>query len=364
MTQTATELGRQRFSSALQSALTLNDVAAAYLGAVGDVIPAHAMAIYGFDSSERSNTSGQWWSTAGEELHEGYEQYGRQDDPVLKFVIEQQRPIDSSRVARRSEWESCGARQALGIEGYAHSMQAPLLVSGLPFGTLNFARAEHRPPFSTQDLAAARLVGEQLGLAAERALRYEATGHRATALEHALDQIVQGVIVTDLDGQVLFQNRVARNEWGLQVDADRAPLPGVIADCIAEAMSSFRDEGKRVFIRNVRGRSADRKAILKSYRLSERDQTAVTLLFACADRQSAARQLPVWDVLTRREQEIAQLVSEGLTTKQIAARAFVSENTVKQHLKRVFAKTDVSTRAELVQLIWASGRNSDQPTAG
>ncbi|MGW2184030.1 response regulator transcription factor [Streptomyces sp. NPDC001732] len=52
------------------------------------------------------------------------------------------------------------------------------------------------------------------------------------------------------------------------------------------------------------------------------------------------------------------MVSEGLTTKQIAARAFISENTVKQHLKRVFAKTGVSNRAELVQLIWTSGRPS------
>ncbi|MGW5690473.1 LuxR C-terminal-related transcriptional regulator [Streptomyces asiaticus] len=36
-------------------------------------------------------------------------------------------------------------------------------------------------------------------------------------------------------------------------------------------------------------------------------------------------------------------------------RAFISENTVKQHLKRIFAKTDVSSRAELVQLMWSAG---------
>ena len=65
----------------------------------------------------------------------------------------------------------------------------------------------------------------------------------------------------------------------------------------------------------------------------------------------------MWDVLIRREQDIAQLVSEGLTTKQIAEKAYISENTVKQHLKRVFAKTDVSNRAELVQLIWSAVDN-------
>jgi DNA-binding CsgD family transcriptional regulator len=47
-----------------------------------------------------------------------------------------------------------------------------------------------------------------------------------------------------------------------------------------------------------------------------------------------------------------------LTTKQIAERAFISENTVKQHLKRVFAKVDVHNRAELVQLVWAHSEHS------
>ena len=54
------------------------------------------------------------------------------------------------------------------------------------------------------------------------------------------------------------------------------------------------------------------------------------------------------------QQEIAELVSAGLTTKEIASRAFVSENTVKQHLKRIFAKTDVRNRAELMQRVWAA----------
>jgi DNA-binding CsgD family transcriptional regulator/PAS domain-containing protein len=349
-------VANQRFSSALQSALTMDEVASAYLGTVDRVIPADGLGLYELDPAGRSVVDVR--ATVGEKLLEGYEEYGRQDDPILRFVAEHQRPIDSSRVTHAEEWESCGARQALATEGFAHSMEAPLLVSGMLFGTINFARPEHCPTFSTRDLASARTVSEQLGLAVERALRYEATGQRATALEHALDRLAQGVVVTDLEGQVLFQNRVARRDWDLQVGAGSTPLHGAIADCIMEAMSAFRDGGKRVFTRNVQDHASKRKTIVKSYRLSGRDSTAVTLAFPCAE-DPMARQLPVWDVLTPREQEIAQLVSEGFTTKQIAARAFISENTVKQHLKRVFAKTDVSTRAGLVQLIWTSGHAAE-----
>jgi DNA-binding CsgD family transcriptional regulator len=41
-----------------------------------------------------------------------------------------------------------------------------------------------------------------------------------------------------------------------------------------------------------------------------------------------------------------------LTNRQIAERAFVSETTVRQHLKRIFRKFDVHNRAQLVQSIW------------
>lgn len=353
MTETVAD---QRFSNALQSALTMDEVASAYLGTVDCVIPAEGLGLYELDPVGRSVVDVR--ATVGGKLLEDYEKYGRRDDPVLRFVADHKRPIDSSRVTQAEEWESCGARQALATEGFAHSMEAPLLVSGVLFGTINFARPEHCPPFSTRDLASARTVSEQLGLATERALRYEATGQRATVLEQALDRLAQAVVVTDLDGQVLFQNRVARRDWNLQVGAGGIPLHGAIADCIIEATNAFRDGGKRVFTRNVQDHASKQTAIAKSYRLSGRDRTAVTLLFPCAEGP-VARRLPVWDVLTPREQEIAQLVSEGFTTKQIAARAFISENTVKQHLKRVFAKTDVSTRAELVQLIWTSGHAAE-----
>jgi DNA-binding CsgD family transcriptional regulator/PAS domain-containing protein len=332
----------------------MDEVAAAYLGSVGRVIPAAGLGLYALDTTVGAVVDVR--ATVGGDLLAEYEEYGRQDDPVLDFIVEHRRPIDSSRVVCSDAWERCGARHALGTEGLAHSMEAPLIVSGVLFGTINFARPAQLPSFSDRDLSAARTVSEQLGLATERAMRFEATGHRATALENALDRMGQAVVVTDLDGQVLFQNRIARRDWDVDVRPDNTPL-GTITSCIADAMSEFRNDGKRVFTRSVHDRTTNRKVIVKSYRLSERDSTAVTLVFPCAE-ETTAHKLPAWDVLTRREQEIAQLVSEGLTTKQIAERAFISENTVKQHLKRVFAKTDVNTRAELVQLIWTSGRPS------
>lgn len=54
------------------------------------------------------------------------------------------------------------------------------------------------------------------------------------------------------------------------------------------------------------------------------------------------------DALTGREREVLDLLVQGLTNKQIADRLVISPNTVKRHLKAVFAKLEVNTRAAAV----------------
>ena len=54
--------------------------------------------------------------------------------------------------------------------------------------------------------------------------------------------------------------------------------------------------------------------------------------------------------ITPRELEILQLIAEGLSNKEIAARVFVSENTVKTHSSRVFEKLGAKRRTQAVQL--------------
>ncbi len=50
--------------------------------------------------------------------------------------------------------------------------------------------------------------------------------------------------------------------------------------------------------------------------------------------------------LTEREQEILRWVAQGLANKEIAYRLGISQNTVKVHLRNIFAKTNLQSRTE------------------
>ena len=53
--------------------------------------------------------------------------------------------------------------------------------------------------------------------------------------------------------------------------------------------------------------------------------------------------------ITPRELDVLKLIAEGLSTREMADRLCVSENTVKTHCSRVYDKLGVSRRTQAVQ---------------
>jgi len=82
--------------------------------------------------------------------------------------------------------------------------------------------------------------------------------------------------------------------------------------------------------------------------LGRGDQTS-SALWSPTDRgwEPAARGLP----LTRREREIAELIAQGLTNRQIAARLFIAERTVDTHVGRILVKLGCANRAQVAAIV-------------
>lgn len=56
----------------------------------------------------------------------------------------------------------------------------------------------------------------------------------------------------------------------------------------------------------------------------------------------------VSDLLSERESEVLRLVALGMSNKEIAARLFLSQRTVKAHLTNIFNKLNVASRSEAI----------------
>jgi DNA-binding CsgD family transcriptional regulator len=77
--------------------------------------------------------------------------------------------------------------------------------------------------------------------------------------------------------------------------------------------------------------------------------TLVTVLELQRDRSEIGA--ATLTALTPREREIALLVVNGLTDREIAQRLYLSHHTVSQYVKRIYRKLDVPSRVALTRLL-------------
>jgi DNA-binding CsgD family transcriptional regulator len=117
----------------------------------------------------------------------------------------------------------------------------------------------------------------------------------------------------------------------------------------------LRGEGRRVDARRELTKAFDMFTAMEMTGFAERSRRELLANGGKAPK----RDVKTRDDLTAQEVQIARLARDGLSNTEIAARLFVSPRTVEWHLRKVFAKLNVSRRGQLVTAL-RDGRHSSE----
>jgi two-component system NarL family response regulator len=72
--------------------------------------------------------------------------------------------------------------------------------------------------------------------------------------------------------------------------------------------------------------------------------------FTSLAKQAARQEQVPTPVLTARELEVLRLVARGMSNKDVAEELFISENTVKNHVRNILEKLQIHSRMEAVMI--------------
>jgi DNA-binding CsgD family transcriptional regulator len=186
-------------------------------------------------------------------------------------------------------------------------------------GWVGTFRREGEGMFGRDEVRAANAVVDAISSSLVVADGFE----RSSRPEHACDLLVSP------DGEVLHASRTAK-PWLLRPDAHDRVRAWASGRAGREA-SEWNSEG--LSLRWVRLHGPEREL----YLLSLKPETPL-------------RRAPSW-VLTDTELEVANLLSQGLRLRDVAAMLGMAPETARTHRKHVYAKLTVSSRAELARVL-------------
>lgn len=271
-----------------------------------------------------------------------YNRHAGEVDPVLAAAQETGQAAYNLDLMSAEEWrESAIYRLAYRMHGMRHVVTAPVPSAGRIAGNLHFGTADPEHDFVADDLRMADAIAALLGstlAGIERWQRVEQDRDRALA---ALEMMGTPIAVCEPRSTELQLNDGARRLLADVVDADEG-LHRLLAR--SPDQSGF---SRRIEVELVSGEHATVHGHTSPVRGRDGGLVSVLELEHESPRVAPGALAP----LTPREREVATLVIDGLSDREIASRLILSRHTVSQYVKRIYRKLEVDSRVALTRVL-------------
>jgi DNA-binding CsgD family transcriptional regulator len=249
------------------------------------------------------------------------------------------REATGGRLSRSARYRTFNA-----ISDLEDELRVVLHAGGRSWGNLQLNRCTGGRPFSEADRSFLRAAAPLAGAAIRRAMLEE------PAYTDPLRG--PGVVLIDESGTVLSATAEAE-AWLEELALAWRQYPtniNIHPDLLMASLSTLSATG--VGTRRIRLRTASGTwLIAHASPLPGSGQVALVLEPAKAS-EIAPIVVKAYG-LTAREVEVTRLVARGLSTDEIAATLFLSRHTIRDHLKAIFEKVEVSSRGELTSKLFA-----------
>ncbi|MCK8678427.1 AAA family ATPase [Streptomyces lichenis] len=259
---------------------------------------------------------------------------------------------------------------------------APLVYPRLHLAALRGRRREAAELFETVDHRmslsvrwATAVLGNGLAdypaalEAARQAVKYGAVGTAGLALPELVEAAVrcgETEVAAGALASLRERTQAGGQPWGLGVEAWTRALVTGEESAYQEAVDLLADDALVVYRARARllygewlrrqGRRRDARSALRLAHetLSDLGMEAFAERAAgelrATGEQARSRTSKASDQLTMQEVHIARLVADGATTKEVAAKLFLSPRTVDAHLRNIFRKLGLTSRRQLRDL--------------
>lgn len=274
------------------------------------------------------------------------------EDDVNKFTELHRTAAGTTSLHRATQGSPrLSPRYRLNLQmGLGPELRTTFSANGECWGVANLVREAADPDFDDHEIAWLEQLRPDIASALQTTL--------AVATVPPVNDRVPGVVTLDAEARVQSMTDSARellaDLWMCPIEGLGSALPGeaymVATIARAQGTGLARHPAART---RVQGRSGGWITVQgECISTLEREPSGVALVLEPSRPADILPLIVASYGLTAREREVLAEMSSGRTAVEMAPRLFISEHTVRDHIKSILSKTGTSSRGELMSMLF------------